>query len=529
MGVLVFLYVVIRDDAKYHSEIGCYSSGGVGNFVESLNFRVRAGDKFLEDHLQTCGKNSTYISKTSQNKINCCGQVITEQITEDVKKAKFFSILADEAADSSHKEQLAFILRFVDADMNIHEEFISFLHCKWGLSGSDLAKLILDALGELTLSIENCRGQGYDGAGAVAGHINGLVAQLLRLNRKVLYTYCYSHRLNLSVCDSLAIVEVKNMLKHVNEVSHFIRVFQTRSIPFEKNIIVHLPDSETRKSKLIDVCRTRWVERIEGLDTFQELFIPLFYTVDEMAVNLDGEFSPAVSNDAASHLMRICKFDFIVALVITRRVLDATLALTQLLQRKSIDIMDGLHLIESLKKEMAIMRNSVDHFHDAWYEEALQLAAKVRVEETKPRTVGIQTARANIPFTTVSNYFKCIITVPLIDHLNLSLKTRFDTDSINVYKGLCIVPAKMISFISQGVDWKAQFKTVACFYHDDLPNPLALDAELSLWSTYCTTFKGPRPSNISTMLKSVHFDGFVNIKTILHILGMISITSCECK
>ena len=39
-----------RDDAKYHPEIGCYSTGGVGNFVESLNFRVRAGDKVLEDH-----------------------------------------------------------------------------------------------------------------------------------------------------------------------------------------------------------------------------------------------------------------------------------------------------------------------------------------------------------------------------------------------------------------------------------------------------------------------------------------------
>ena len=44
------------------------------------------------------------------------------------------------------------------------------------LSGAQLAKLILEALGDLTLSIEDCCGQGYDGAGAVAGHINGLSA-----------------------------------------------------------------------------------------------------------------------------------------------------------------------------------------------------------------------------------------------------------------------------------------------------------------------------------------------------------------
>ena len=184
-----------RDDAKYHPEVGSYSSGGVGNFVESLNFRVRAGDKVLEEHLKTCGKNQTYISKTSQNKmINCCGQVISEMIIEDITKSKFYTSIADEASDSSGKEQMSLVLRFVDGEMNIREEFIAFLHCKWGLSGAQLAQLILEALDNLTLPIEDCRGQGYDGAGAVAGHLNGLSAHILRLNSKALYTHCYSHR-----------------------------------------------------------------------------------------------------------------------------------------------------------------------------------------------------------------------------------------------------------------------------------------------------------------------------------------------
>jgi hypothetical protein len=62
---------------------------------------------------------------------------------------------------------MSLVLRFVDTDMNIREEFIAFLHCKWGLSG---AQLVLEALNDLTLSIEDCRGQGYDGAGSVAAH-----------------------------------------------------------------------------------------------------------------------------------------------------------------------------------------------------------------------------------------------------------------------------------------------------------------------------------------------------------------------
>ena len=40
-----------RHDAQYHPNIGEYSDGRVGNFIELLNFAVRRGDKVLENHL----------------------------------------------------------------------------------------------------------------------------------------------------------------------------------------------------------------------------------------------------------------------------------------------------------------------------------------------------------------------------------------------------------------------------------------------------------------------------------------------
>ena len=66
-----------------------------------------------------------------------------------------------------------------------------------------------------------------------------------------------------------------------------------------------------------------------------------------------------------------------VVLVNTRHVLDATLPVTQLLQGKGIDIMDGTHLMNSLKKELVLIRNSVDTYHDMWYEEALHWQVKL--------------------------------------------------------------------------------------------------------------------------------------------------------
>ena len=210
----------------------------------------------------------------------------------------------------------------------------------------------------------------------------------------------------------------------------------------------------------------------------------MFHLLEEIRNSSTDEYNKNIKRDALTYLTLISRFDFIVSLVITRRVLDLTLPVTQLLQGKTIDVMDGIHLISSLKDHVTVMRNIIDDFHNSCYDEALDLAQKVDVVEWKPRTTAKQTARANTPCTSISDYYKKIITIPLVDHLNSSLTARFDLDSVNVYKGLSIVPSKMLSLISRGIDWKDDFQTVSLFYHDDLPNPMALDAELSLWTTY---------------------------------------------
>ena len=519
-----------RDDSKYHPEVGSYSQGGVGNFVELLNFRVRGGDTLLQEHLKNCPKNASYISKTTQNDlIKSCGQVITDKIVDEVKRNKFFTIIADEAADSSNKEQMSLVLRFVDDNRNIREDFVRFLHCKWGLCGADLAKLILNALTDLSLNINDCRGQGYDGA--VAGHINGLSAHILRLNRKAIYTHCYSHRLNLAICDSCSVPLVRNAFMQIKELSYFFNLSDGRQMLLEKNVLKYCPDSN--KMKLKDVCRTRWIERVNGMDIFQELFVPIFFTLSEMSLNAERVCNPATSSKATSFLALISSFQFIVALVISRNVLDLTLPVTQLLQAKINDVMVGMHLIDALKGLGIRVRDQIDFYHDTWYSQAVALADKVDVDERMPRTASKQTTRDNHPASDASEYYKRVITIPLIDHLNSDLKTRFDFSNVNAYYGLSVVPSKIISLLdtskSDVQSWKEKFKIFTNFYEDDLPNPLALDAELELWQKYWETYKGSRPDSAASTLKVLNFDGFENIKIALRILATLPVTSCECE
>ena len=64
-----------------------------------------------------------------------------------------------------------------------------------GFSGKALAETVLGGLINLGLESRNFRGQVYDGAAAVFGHINGLSAHICKINSKVIYTHCQSHRL----------------------------------------------------------------------------------------------------------------------------------------------------------------------------------------------------------------------------------------------------------------------------------------------------------------------------------------------
>ena len=99
-----------------------------GNCLALLRMFAKT-DNILHNHLQQPrARNATYISPTTQNEIiNIIGyDIIRTNIIANVRRAKFYSVLADEV--SSHAvEHLAVCLHFVDEQCDIREEFVSFV------------------------------------------------------------------------------------------------------------------------------------------------------------------------------------------------------------------------------------------------------------------------------------------------------------------------------------------------------------------------------------------------------------------
>nr|CAI5858338.1 unnamed protein product [Callosobruchus analis] len=86
-----------------------------GVLLDLLKLRIDSGDNKLKSHFEKCRRNAIYTSPTIQNElINLCGEVIQENVISEVRKTMAYSILADETADVSGKEQLSIGVRFYD-------------------------------------------------------------------------------------------------------------------------------------------------------------------------------------------------------------------------------------------------------------------------------------------------------------------------------------------------------------------------------------------------------------------------------
>lgn len=195
-----------------------------------------------------------------------------------------FAIMADEAADVSNKENLSLVLRFVDSSANIREEFVGFHLCGEETTGEAIKDLILKSINDLGSNMDDCRGQSYDGAGnmacwCVGNVVIGASTLLQRQFQKVVYVHCMNHRLNLCVANTCSLPLVRNMMRTVRKLSEFFSNSPKRQHHLVEKIKELLPTSNHRI--LIDVCRTRWIARLDGLDRVVELLFPVLATLED--------------------------------------------------------------------------------------------------------------------------------------------------------------------------------------------------------------------------------------------------------
>lgn len=204
------------------------SNKNPGNFLALLAM-LAENDSVLHGHLhQPRARNAIYLSPRSQNEIiNVIGyDVIRANIISEVKEAKFYSVLADEV--SSHNiEHLPLCIRFVDAKSEIPEEFVAFIRLE-RVRAVDIADAIVGSLEGFGLSLNELRGQGYDGASTMSGEKTGVQKRIREKQPKALYTHCAGHSLNLVVVSSCSVPSIRNTVDHIKSSTLWIKASAKR-------------------------------------------------------------------------------------------------------------------------------------------------------------------------------------------------------------------------------------------------------------------------------------------------------------
>ena len=434
-----------------------------GNFRELLRYRVSGGDSNLENHLKTASASATYISKTTQNAlIECCGEEICEKILSRVRESKYYAVMFDETTDASHKSQMTIILRYLMLDGSLREDFVGFvdLHEKNYqsenidndtevtelvtevtepvLTGEIIGQSVVDMLvNKFNLPLENCVGVGTDGCSVMSSVQKGAVVEIQKVAVNAVWCPCYNHALNLTLSKSSNVQAIRNCLGVISEVVAFFNASAKRNFIIKRML----------KSQLVSLSETRWVERHDALLTFNVELPKIFDALDSISKWNDR----TTSSKARTLLSAIRESDFIVSLRCAVHVFSLTKSLSELFQKKSLDLLDAKNCIKDLLDVLQQKRENCEEM----FAEIFKAAEKTIIEKncsfTYKRMVQRQTCRDNVPSDTLEEYYRRSIYIPLLDALILDINTRFSKENLRCLELYSLMPENIIKLNHKNV------------------------------------------------------------------------------
>ena len=245
--------------------------GNHRNFLSLLQLLAKYDDT-LRQHLSSPAMaGATYISPQTQNELlHIIGQhIILRDLLEEIRLAKFFTVLADEVT-ASNLEHLAICVRFVDVHSDIREEFLTFQQLE-RITGKHIAEAIIEYLQENGLQVENIRGQGYDGASNMSSSRSGVQARIQQVAPLATYVHCSGHCLNLVISHSCNLPKARNVLDRLKYCCRIFLQSPKKNGLLEK-VVKDNTTENTKRKALLDVCKTRWAERHNCYQHFYQAY-----------------------------------------------------------------------------------------------------------------------------------------------------------------------------------------------------------------------------------------------------------------
>lgn len=293
-----------------------------GNLIELLE---TFGDKNTILKMQS--RYGHYTSHEYQNElISVIASSTKNIILNNMSKFAAFSILVDETKDASKKDQLSFLIRFIDKNYNIQEKALGCYHME-RCDADSLSKAILKIFSENKLDINRCVAQCYDGASVMSGSFTGVQKRIADIVPQAIYIHCYAHRLNLCLLNSIQdIRSMVNFFDTIQGLYTYLMNSQTRYELFTKI----QKDKKIKVLHLERLVETRWSYWYSSLQKIKQRYSEIKEVLT--ILTLQGDQTAR----ACGLLEEISTFKFIIILNIMKKILKCVNCLSCELQSASI-------------------------------------------------------------------------------------------------------------------------------------------------------------------------------------------------
>ncbi|KAL6538265.1 hypothetical protein OROGR_012253 [Orobanche gracilis] len=336
-----------------------------GHFLEMIKYTQNQNESVRKVTLKNAPGNSQMVSPSIQKDIcHCFAQEILKSILAEIG-GDVFALLVDESSDVSKKEQMAVVLRYVDAARGmVKERFVGLVHVKETSSLS--LKYAIDCLfAEFGLSLKQIRGQGYDGASNMRGEFNGLKALIMRENNSAHYVHCFAHQLQLVVVaiakKHFAVGDFFDMIAVlINVVGGSCKRTDMIRDSQKERLLKEIGHGEietgsglNQELSLIRAGDTRWSSHYKTLMRLVDLYPTVMDVLD--FVEKEGE-KDLQQRQANGLQIYFTSFNFVFYLHLMLHIFGLTDSLSTTLQRKDQDILNAMSMVKSTKRQLQKFR-----------------------------------------------------------------------------------------------------------------------------------------------------------------------------
>ncbi|XP_016662686.1 zinc finger MYM-type protein 1-like isoform X2 [Acyrthosiphon pisum] len=330
-----------------------------GNFKDLVILMAKNSTVLFEhiSKIKNVGKHQiSFLSWQRQNQLlEAIAENISTKIIYEVQTTRIFSISIDSTFDESKREQVSFVIRYIDeANGAVKERLLARKESPY-TTGKVLFDLFKDVMETNNLNWNNnLIGQSYDGASNMRGNYKGLQARISNDCSHALFIWCHAHRLNLVVKQAVSCNnDAVDMFGSLETLYALVWTSKKRVAIFRNNQSKRNYGTQLQAIKRVST--TRWMSHAAALDTVLSFFETIIDTLINIR-DLEGPSDSKTGSTASGLILYFLSYKFLITAFRFKELFDILGPINKILQTQDFDVITATTIISQTKPRIQNMR-----------------------------------------------------------------------------------------------------------------------------------------------------------------------------